>query len=197
MRALSDSSPENGTRQRPREEWLQVAGDDDDMTRFKWSLVDTARGTRDRAPSAGFRHKHELFMATLFESVESVTGRRIDVGAAERCVHQFGGIAGVGALANATARSNSTVSFCSLDAVAPRALAAPGGSHGSPGEVLSHSVTEVLWELGDATLSGVYRLVYAGDRLAATGEAPIAFEGASQPFAVYNCVLEPSLPQCG
>ena len=31
-------------------------------TRFKWSLVDTVRGTRDSAPSAGFRHKHELFM---------------------------------------------------------------------------------------------------------------------------------------
>jgi hypothetical protein len=56
-------------------EWTQVADDDDDMTRLKWSLVDPLTGTRDRAPSAGFKQKHELFMAMMFESVEVVTGR--------------------------------------------------------------------------------------------------------------------------
>jgi hypothetical protein len=45
------------------------------MTRLKWSLVDPLTGTRDRAPSAGFKQKHELFMAMMFESVEVVTGR--------------------------------------------------------------------------------------------------------------------------
>lgn len=39
-------------------EWSMVADDDDEMTRFKWNLVETRTGVRDRAPSAGFRHKH-------------------------------------------------------------------------------------------------------------------------------------------
>ena len=39
-------------------------------------------------------------MATLFESVEAVTGRRIDVATAERCVQRLGGVAGVGTCIN-------------------------------------------------------------------------------------------------
>ena len=55
--------------------------------RFKWSLIDSETGRRDRAPRAGFRHRHELFMTQLLESVEALTGgRRIDVERMQRCV---------------------------------------------------------------------------------------------------------------
>ena len=99
------------------------------------------------------------FQATLFESVESVTGRRIDVGSAERCLREFGGVAGVGAMPNATAGGSNNTGHCGLDDVAPRVMAANGSSTEQGTAVLEHSVVEVLWELGDATPSGVYRLV--------------------------------------
>ena len=57
-------------------------------------------------------------------------------------------------------------------------------------------VAEILWELGQETPSGDYRLVYSGDYLAAVGEQPVAFEGASRAFRVYNCALDPARPQC-
>ena len=184
----TDKGNETSMANETRREYVQVADDNDDLTRFKWNLVDTASGALDREPSAGFRHRHELFFATMFESVESVTGRRIDISAAERCFREHGGIVGVGALAN----ESSSRGNCSINDVARRM---PSTSSATAHRV-SHSVVEVLWELTSATPSGVYRLVYSGDRLAAVGEQPIAFEGASRAFTVANCVLNPGLPQC-
>eukprot|EP01043_Picozoa_sp_COSAG02_P036303 COSAG02_NODE_2650_length_8327_cov_247.925620_1_plen_867_part_00 len=176
-------------------EWSQVANDDDDMTRLKWSLVDSQTGTRDRAPSAGFKRKHELFMAMMFESVEVVTGRRIDLIAAERCAKHGGGVR-VGPLKDIW--NASMHGKCRLDDVAPSLAKTSKGANGDDTNVVqtSQSVVDIVWELNESTPSGEYRLVYTGDHLMTQGEDPVAFEGVSRPFVVVNCVLDPELSQC-
>ena len=181
--------------------WEPVADDDDDLTRMKWNLVDWARGTEDREPSAGFRHKHEQFMAMMLESVESVTGRRIDVRTVARCLRVHGGITGVGRFRNSTSGAPDPSANCTLDDVAPRTLNSTtgirtGGTAQPQCRQGEYSKVEIEFEMTEATESGEYRLVYAGDRLPAVGAEPIAFEGASRSFTVVNCVLNPELPRC-
>lgn len=181
--------------------WEPVADDDDDLTRMKWNLVDWARGTEDREPSAGFRHKHEQFMAMMLESVESVTGRRIDVRTVARCLRVHGGITGVGRFRNSTSGAPDPSANCTLDDVAPRTLNSTtgtrtGGTAQPQRRQGEYSKVEIEFEMTEATESGEYRLVYAGDRLPAVGAEPIAFEGASRSFTVVNCVLNPELPRC-